>query len=485
MSLLQRARLSEGRRRWLWLLAAGLTFGGGTWATHFVAILAYRSAVPIGVDFLLTIVSAALAVIVATVGWALAFKPGRPVVGAAVAGLGACGMHYTGMLALAGPFQLQFDWTYVVASILLGVGFAVGAGLAATRIRNVWGRSIGAFLLCLAVLSLHFTGMTGLTLVPDGRSFSALSDDRTALTTAIVAISFLTLALGLASSAIDRQLALRASREAERLRSYIVELELAHRDLGRTSQELRGALARAAIADGAKAQFLATMSHELRTPLNAIIGFAEMMLEAPFGPLDPKYQEYSGDIASSGRHLLALINDVLDLARFDSVGASLSMEPFDLVEVVESAVATLAASAEAAKIKLTWAPPNTEFTVNGEPRRVQQILGNIISNAIKFTRPGGEVSVVLDREEARARVVIRDNGIGMSVEEIEKALSPFGQVDGSLARKFEGAGIGLPLAKRLVEMHGGRLTIDSSPREGTAVSVEFPTEVGARLERAA
>jgi signal transduction histidine kinase/HAMP domain-containing protein len=234
-------------------------------------------------------------------------------------------------------------------------------------------------------------------------------------------------------------------------------------------------------ASRAKSSFLANMSHELRTPLNAIIGFAEVMAGQMFGRLGtPQYVQYAGDIVGSGRHLLAIINSVLDLAKSEAGKLDINAEPVDLADVFADCVPMIREQCARAGLSLKVEEPAQAMLVLGEAAKLRQIFLNLLSNAMKFTEPGGEVRV-----EARIAasssiaVSVADTGIGMSKSDIELALAPFGQVDSRLARRFEGTGLGLPLAKALVELHGGMLAIESAPGRGTTVTVTLPHAAGA------
>ena len=228
-------------------------------------------------------------------------------------------------------------------------------------------------------------------------------------------------------------------------------------------------------ASAAKIRFLANMSHELRTPLNAIIGFSEVMTTQIFGPLgSARYMEYLHDILHSGRHLLDIINSVLDLAKSDAGRLSLDAGPVDIGSVLGDCAKMLAGQCAAANIALTFEAPDEQVVVTGETAKLRQIFLNLMSNAMKFTEAGGAVTISAYRSGEDIVVDVRDTGIGMSPEEIEVALTPFAQVDNRLERRYEGTGLGLPLAKSLIELHGGRLHIESEPGEGTVVHVYLP-----------
>ena len=242
---------------------------------------------------------------------------------------------------------------------------------------------------------------------------------------------------------------------------------------------LAAALAEARIADRAKAEFMANVSHELRTPLNAIIGFSELIETQPYGDFgDPRYAGYISNIKSSGRHLRDMINDILDLSAAQSVEAEPDLAPTDVAEVIASALQIIGAQAEASRIDVVAEVAPDLGSVPTNARRLLQILLNLLSNAVKFTQAGGTVRVEAQRDEAarEAVIVVSDNGIGMASEEIPLALAPFGQLESSLTRRFEGTGLGLPLAKAFTERLGGNLTVESNKGVGTTVTIRLPLD---------
>ena len=255
------------------------------------------------------------------------------------------------------------------------------------------------------------------------------------------------------------------------------ELKRQHRLVEETTQELMRARDQAEAADRTKSAFLATMSHELRTPLNAIIGFSEMMDQEVFGPLgNARYRDYSQSIRDSGRHLLAVINDVLDISKVEAGKLELHIERVDLAALLEDCRRLVRAKAFEAGVELQLVPSATALPAFwADAVKLKQVILNLLSNALKFTARGGRITVrTLPVAGEGIYLSVTDSGIGMTKEEVAVALQPFRQVDNSLTRKFEGTGLGLPLAKALVERHGGRLEIKSRPGAGTEVTVFLP-----------
>jgi signal transduction histidine kinase len=273
---------------------------------------------------------------------------------------------------------------------------------------------------------------------------------------------------------MDHHLAERASSEASRLRAYVAELEATKAALEQTSQRLLTALTAADAANSAKSRFLAAMSHELRTPLNAVIGFSEMMGMEAFGPLGhSNYKEYVRDIHTGGTRLLTLINDILVLSKLDA-GETLNDGAIVIEGVVNDALRVIVPQAERARIRLSADIEPDLSDLKGNERSIKQILLSLLSNAVKFSHAGGSVRVRAWQDDEGIAIAIADDGIGIAPQDIEKAMEPFEQVDSALSRKFEGAGLGLPLAKQLAEMHGGTLALESELHKGTIVTVRFP-----------
>jgi signal transduction histidine kinase len=256
---------------------------------------------------------------------------------------------------------------------------------------------------------------------------------------------------------------------------YMLRAARAFAELRANQEVLIAAKIAAEAADKAKTEFLANMSHELRTPLNAIIGFSTLMREGTRGPLPPDYQEYPGIIVESGEHLLGIINSVLDIAKTDSEGMVLDRHEVDVEPIVRFSSSLATQMAHKAGIAYEVEIKDRLPRLYADAAKLRQVLINLLSNAIKFTPPGGKVQLKVEVEQhGGVAFLIQDTGIGIEPANIEIALTPFGQVDGTLSRKYDGVGLGLPLSKKLVELHGGTLDIFSTPGRGTTVAVRLP-----------
>lgn len=373
--------------------------------------------------------------------------------------------------ALAAPHPLG------TGPAVLNAGTFLAAALAAVLFRLAWrsrcaGR-LGNRTIQLAVLAiLSSTGALGAVALSAGAGI--------ALQSALAAIG-VNLAATLVLGTLLLHERLRHAAEAD-LRVTAQRLTEVNDRLVVQANELIVARDAAEQSSRAKSSFLANMSHELRTPLNAVIGFSQMLGLGGELPA-PKRIEYARDIEIGGQHLLDLIMDILDFSKAEAGKLRIyDAEDMMLNEEVRFGLRLLGSQAERAQVTLATDGSDTAYYVRANRRRVRQIVFNLLSNAIKFSRPGGTITVSLKgRPDGSTELIVRDDGIGIAETHRERVFEPFFQVDGEKARGREGTGLGLPLTKRLVELHGGTLRLESTLGVGTIVHVVFPPRT-ARIE---
>ncbi len=270
----------------------------------------------------------------------------------------------------------------------------------------------------------------------------------------------------------EANLALRAQNDAllakeEVLRARSAELAEKQGELSSRNDELLR-------ASRLKSDFLASMSHELRTPLNAIIGFSDLLLNGDYGALAPRQASAVGDVLTAGNQLLALINDVLDLSKIEAGRMEVTVEPIDLGALVGEACLVVAGAARRTSIRITSEVQAGAITVAADPQRLQQVLVNLISNAVKFTPGQGDVRIRARAEDGHARVEVVDTGIGIAPEAARRLFTPFTQLENGLARRFPGTGLGLSICRRLVELMGGEIGLESAPGRGSTFFFTLP-----------
>ena len=253
-------------------------------------------------------------------------------------------------------------------------------------------------------------------------------------------------------------------------------LQAARQEAERAAELAHEAMIEAQAASRAKTEFLANMSHELRSPLNAVIGFSQVMMDNLFGPLgSPKYDTYCRDIHASGNHLLSVINDILDLAKIEAGKVQLDEQLVDVDEVTAFCLSVIRDRAEARRIRLTHEVPAAVPGLIADEQKLKQMLINLLSNAVKFTLEGGDVTLRIEIDgEGCFLFGVRDTGIGMSEGDLQRVVEPFTQVDSGLNRRYEGTGLGLPITKSFMELHGGRLALESHLGVGTTATLVFP-----------
>jgi len=282
-----------------------------------------------------------------------------------------------------------------------------------------------------------------------------------------------------ATGKLDERIEVRTGDELEALarefNHMAKELQESYAGLERKVEERTRELA---VANRHKSEFLANMSHELRTPLNAIIGFSEVLQERMFGEMNAKQAEYIDDIHGSGKHLLSLINDILDLSKIEAGRMELELARFDVPSAIGNALTLMRERANRNFVTLSADVDGQVGEITADERKFKQILLNLLSNAVKFTPEGGKISVVARRANGGIEVVVSDTGVGIAREHHAAVFEEFTQVSGDYTKKGEGTGLGLALTRRFVELHGGSIRLDSEPGKGSTFTFSVPDRTG-------
>jgi signal transduction histidine kinase/ActR/RegA family two-component response regulator len=451
------ARLYAPRSRYPWVIAASIVTGCGAWATHSLAVLAFQPGVPIAYDVGMTVASGLFVVLGCGLGFYVARTGERMALGGAIVGFAIGAMHYAGMTAVTFQAQLHENIFYSEASVLTAATFGAAALLRAHLTPDLRGRIFGAVLLTVGICGAHFIDIAGLTIIPD--TTIVIRQDTLAIVwfaIALTAVVLLILGFGIVGNLVDQ---------------HIQHLESARTDL-------EVALAHAQDANHAKSEFLANMSHELRTPLNAVIGFSEVIAREMFGAVGHKnYKEYAKDIYDSGSHLLQIINDILDISKAEAGELKLAEGIVDCQELIAASCRLIGPRVKKSELTLATNLPNRLPRLRADGRMVKQIILNLLTNAVKFTPPGGRIGIEVTADDQHGLVIgIRDTGIGIAKADLDRVRQPFVQVDGSLSRRHEGTGLGLPLVDMMMTKHGGSFELDSELGKGTTARLRFPPD---------
>lgn len=467
--------------RW-WVAGGALAMGTGIWSMHFIGMLAFRLPIALGYDLGITLISWLLAVVVSALALAqlgsrhLGWR--RLAASALLFGIGINAMHYVGMLALRVEPGIRWDRGLVAASIIIAISAAFLALWIAFVLRQegerAWlARAAAAVVMGLAIVGMHYTGMaaakfpTGSVCMAaqNGLSLNALAVTIAVATFAVLAIALLTAVFEARLDAHAQMIALSEATARERQR--LLENERAAREEAERMSRM-------------KDEFLATLSHELRTPLNAVLGWAQLL---QIKSKDETVLKAAATIDRNARIQAQLIDDLLDTSRIVAGKIRLEMGLEEPATVLHAALETAQPAAAARHIRLNlYEGPAGPFRVDAG--RIQQVMWNLLSNAIKFTPEGGAVQVKLVEAEGHVRITVSDNGIGIAPEFLPHLFERFRQADASTTRKQAGLGIGLSLARQLVEMHGGTLTAASEGvGKGATFTVSLPVLAPQELPR--
>ena len=462
----------SGPARVRWLTVAATVFGCGVWTTHFVAMLAFRPNLPIGYDVVLTALSIAAAISISWLGLWIALGNARlaPTAGGGVVGASVGAMHYIGMAAMRVPATVEWDWSYVVASLIIGIALGGAALRLVARVPTLQVRLVGSTVLCAGIVGLHFSAMAGAVLVPDPRI--PLPDELIApewLAVAVASVTILIVGMGLVGAIVDQHLAGRVLKDAERLRAHIAELEAKHQ---KTTERLVRSERLSLLG-----QVAGTVSHELRNPLGAIRTSTALVRQLAMG----KVAGVERSLERIDRNLdrcVRIVGDLLEYTREKHIQREKTAIDDWLAEILNEIGARN-------DIRLVR-DFRSRSDVAIDAMRLRQVIVNLIDNAMQalldktWRRPDGHQSLVIVRTENAGPVVklsVSDNGPGIAAENLCKIFEPL------FTTKSFGVGLGLSTVRELVEKHGGTIDVMSLPGHGANFTISLPLHVQESAEQ--
>ncbi len=503
LDLAGRVSESSGFSRSVWLVFGGAAMGMGIWSMHFVGMLAFTLDVPVAYDLTLVIVSVLVAILASYIALKIVGRKqlttGSLIVGGVLLATGISAMHYIGMAAML--IDITYDPLWFAASILIALVASIAALWLAFYFRKggergaVWKKLGSGLIMGGAIVGMHYTGMFAAQFHIGRHSelASGLLLDQKRLPYFISGGTLFTLGLSLLGIYIskrfshkDSELELKSheihlkNQELQRLNDHLEEL------VRERTAQLEKAHDEAIQANRIKSQFLANMSHELRTPLNAIIGYSEMLVEEAEELGEPAFAADLEKIGKSGKHLLALINDVLDISKIEAGKMDVYLETCEIGGVLQEVLSTVKPLVESNgnRLETQW----EEEAMTTDVTKLRQVLLNLLSNAAKFTSEG-TIRIEGRRMEKNGMegylIRVTDSGIGMTEEQMAKLFQPFMQADSSTTRKYGGTGLGLAITQRFCKLLGGDIAVESKLGEGSAFICWFPLSAGGESHQAA